>query len=396
MNRPNAAIVGVGMTPVGLFPERSSVGLAADALQTALTDAGLSRDDVDGMAWSLGRPSGEDYDTMAEALGLNLRFVNQTWTHGRFAGTCLTVAALAVDSGLADYVACIGGIRRIATNTPSSYGILPHGDLRAYGFGQFADEGALALRRYLHLHRADPDRLAEVVVALRRHAAMNDGAWLRTALTRDAYLAMPMIVDPIRAADCFPANDAGVPLNDCGICVIVGRPDPTPGSNSRDVHVLAGQGLQAGRAETYFGRPGLGLFTQPASSFSPSARDLRVYEVAGLKPADIDGFYTYDAFSCLVWFALERFGHCAPGEAPEWASAERLSFDGALPTNTNGGLIGEGHTGGWGHIVEMVRQLRHEAGARQIRDAAVLQWATVFGDSFMLTNDRALVRRRPA
>jgi acetyl-CoA acetyltransferase len=372
------------------------VGLAAQALQAALADAGIGRDQVDGLAWSLGRPSGEDYDTTAEALGLNLRFVNQTWTHGRFAGTCVIVAALAVESGLADFVACIGGIRRIATNTPASYGVLPHGDLRAHGFGQFADEGALALRRYLHVHGVEPSRLADVVVALRRNASLNPGAWLRTPLSRDDYLAMPFVVDPLRAADCFPANAAGVPLNDSGVCVIVGRRDALPAGSRPAVHVLAGQGLQAGREETYFGRPGLGLFTQAASSFAPTPRDLRVYDLAGLRPADVDGFYTYDAFSSLVWFALERFGHCAPGEAPRWASAERLSFDGGLPTNTNGGLIGEGHTGGWGHLVEIARQLRHEAGARQIRNASVLQWATVFGDALLFTNDRALLGRAPS
>ena len=396
MNRPNAAIVGVGMTRVGVFPERTSIGLAADALQAALADAELARDDVDGLVWNLGRPSGEDYDTTAEALGLRPRFVNQTWTHGRFTGTCVMLAALAVESGLADYVACVGGIKRISGNSPASYGTLPHGDLRPYGFGQFADEGAMALRRYLHLHDADADRLADVVVALRRHAALNEQAWLRGPFTREDYLAMPMTVDPLRAADCFPANAAGVPLNDAGVCVIIGRRDARPNAGRPGVFLLAGQGLQAGRDETYFGRPGLGLFTQPTSGFTPSRRDLQVYESAGLKPADVDGFYTYDAFSHLVWFALERFGHCAPGAAPRWANVERLSFDGTLPTNTNGGQIAEGHTAGWGQVVEMTRQLRHECGPRQIRDAAVLQWATVFGDSLMLTNDAALVTRRPS
>lgn len=207
---------------------------------------------------------------------------------------------------------------------------------------------------------------------------------------------MPMTVEPLRAADCFPANEAGVPLNDAGVCVIVGRRDATRDARRPGVYLLAGQGIQAGREESYFGRPGLGLFTQSTSTYAPSRRDLRVFESAGMKPADVDGFYTYDAFSCEVWFALERFGHCAPGEAPRWASAERLSFDGALPTNTNGGLIAEGHTAGWGQIVEMTRQLRHECGPRQIRDAAVLQWATVFGDSFLLTNDAALVGRGAA
>ena len=112
---------------------------------------------------------------------------------------------------------------------------------------------------------------------------------------------MPMVVDPLRAADCFPANAAGVPLNDSGVCVVVGRRDALPAGARPAVHVLAGQGLQAGREETYFGRPGLGLFTQAASSFAPTPRDLRVYERAGLRPADVDGFcLLYDTFHAHI------------------------------------------------------------------------------------------------
>ena len=115
-----------------------------------------------------------------------------------------------------------------------------------------------------------------------------------------------------------------------------------------------------------------------------------------MAPADVDGFYTYDAFSSLVWLALERFAHCVPGQAWQSTTPDSMAFDGTLPINTNGGLIGEGHTAGWGHIVEMTRQLRHECGPRQIREARLLQWATVFGDSFLLTNERAMLDRRRA
>lgn len=392
----NAAIVGIGMTPTGIFPERTSVGLAADALQMALADAELERSAVDGLAWNLGRPSSEDYDTTAEALGLNLRFVNQTWTHGRFTGTSVLLAAAAVNCGLADYVACIGGIQRISGVLPSAYGVLPHGDLRPYGFGQFADEGAMALRRYLHLHGADPARLADVVVTLRRHAAMNPNALLKTPISHAEYMASPMFVDPLRTVDCFPSNAGGVPHCDVGICVIIGRRNAVRKRDRPGVYLLGGQGIRAGREETYFGRPGLGIFSQGATSFQPGPSDFRTYELTGVKPADIDGFYTYDAFSSVVWMALERHGHCPPGTAWQWATPERIAFDGSLPVNTNGGLIAEGHTGGWGHVIEMTRQLRHEAGPRQIGDAAILQWATIFGDSFILTNDEKLLDRRPA
>lgn len=389
----NAAIVGIGMTPVGIYPERTSVGLAAEALREALADTGLQRDDVDGLVWNLGRPSGEDYDTTVDALGLKLRFAHQAWTHGRFTGSSVLLAAMAVDHGLADHVVCLGGIQRPAGLSSAGYGVLPHGDLRPAGFGQFSDEGALVLRRYIELYGVDPGCLAEVVLALRRHASLNPRALLRQPLTREDYLGLPFTVDPLRAADCFPSGAGGAPYSDAGICLIVGRATELAASGRPGVFLLAGQGLQASREETYFGRPGLGLFSQSNTDFAPSPRDLQVFRNTGLAPADIDGFYTYDAFSFLVWLALERFGHVTPGRAWRAVTAEHIAFDGPLPVNTNGGLIGEGHTAGWGHLIEMTRQLRHEAGERQIRDAEILQWATVFGDSLLLTNDRALFDR---
>jgi acetyl-CoA acetyltransferase len=388
-----AAVVGIGMTPVGQYPERTAIGLAAEALGAALADSGLARDDIDGFVWNLGRPSGDDYDRTTEALGLRARFVSQTWTHGRFTGTVLVTAALVVINGLADVVVCLGGLKRGAPGFAAHYGTPPHGDVAHYGMGGFADEAALALQRYLHLYRADRERLSDVVLTFRRHATLNEYAMLREPLTIEHYLASPKLVDPLRELDCFPANEKGFPRADLGVCVIVARAEAARVLRQSPVFLLAAQGIQAGREETYFGRPGLGLFSQVASTFSPTPWDRSVYEQAGLSTKDVDGFYTYDAFSPLVWYALERFGHCAPGEAPRWAAAERISVEGTLPTNTNGGLLSEGHTAGWGHVVEMVRQLRHRAGARQIRDAAILQWASVFGDSVLLTNDPSSPRR---
>jgi acetyl-CoA acetyltransferase len=106
--------------------------------------------------------------------------------------------------------------------------------------------------------------------------------------------------------------------------------------------------------------------------------------MAGIEREEIDGLYTYDAFSPLVLFTLERFGFCGPGEAARWVQGGRIELGGELPMNTSGGLLSEAHIGGWNSILEMVRQLRGEAGERQIRNARHLQWATAWGDSVVL------------
>ncbi len=103
--------------------------------------------------------------------------------------------------------------------------------------------------------------------------------------------------------------------------------------------------------------------------------------MAGVTQKDVDALYTYDAFSPLVWFVLERFGFCGLGEAAAWTQKGRIELHGELPMNTSGGLLSEAHVSGWNSIAEIVRQLRGECGERQVRGARVMQWATAWGDS---------------
>jgi acetyl-CoA acetyltransferase len=390
----NAAVVGAAITPVGVFPEETSFGLAARALAAALDDAGLDRSDVDGFVWNLGRPSGEDYDVMLEALGLQARFVTQFWTHGRFTGSSLAVAAMAVTAGLADVVVCVGGTKRQRTPaTPPPAAGIPAGDERLHGMASFVHHGALALQRYLALYGVDGARLADVVLAARDHALLNETAYLRQPLTLEEYLDAPYVVEPLRGLDCFPLGPDGGPMNDYGACVLVARGDAAASLGQPVAYILGAQGVQGGREEVYFGRPGLGLYGQSSSVFQPSDWDLRIYDHAGIGPAEVDAFYTYDAFSSLVWMALERFGHCAPGEAPAWATRERIGPHGSFPVNTSGGLLSQGHTAGWGHVVELTQQLRGRAGARQLEGIYIAQWASVFGDAVVLTGDEDRWRR---
>jgi acetyl-CoA acetyltransferase len=106
--------------------------------------------------------------------------------------------------------------------------------------------------------------------------------------------------------------------------------------------------------------------------------------MGGIERADVDALYTYDAFSPLVLFTLERFGFCGPGEAAKWVQNGRIELGGELPMNTSGGLLSEAHIGGRNSILEMVRQLRGTGGERQMKNARHLQWATAWGDSVVV------------
>ena len=143
------------------------------------------------------------------------------------------------------------------------------------------------------------------------------------------------------------------------------------------------QGVHAGPEYHNLAMPGLGVAQQTVLKYVPKPEDLYAYEMAGVTQKDIDFLVTYDAFTPLILFALERFGFCGPGEAREFVHNGRIELGGELPINTSGGLLSEGHVTGWTLLVEVVRQLRHECGERQVKNAEIGQYACFLGESII-------------
>lgn len=383
--KDSAAIAGIGVSHFGRHLPESQLQLAAIAFKRALDDAGLSRDDVDGLSINIGWPLGLDYDRIAESFGLDIRYVNQTWTHGRFVTMSLQNAALAVAAGLADVVACVTAAsftreREILGGPGDVEGLREeggtHGENPPYGLTAPAAGAAMAMQRYMALYGATSEQLATVAMTLRRHALLNPNAIQKKPLSLDDYLSARMVVAPLRLYDCCLVSD--------GAAVVL----VTSAERARDlaqspVYISGMQGLRAGRDEFIFAPPGLGINQQSASRVTPKERDQEVYQMADVARQDINGLFTYDAFTPLVLFVLERFGFCEPGSAANWIQDGRIEIGGELPVNTSGGLMSEAHVSGWNSICEIVRQLRGQAGPRQIDGATHLQWATVWGDSIV-------------
>jgi acetyl-CoA acetyltransferase len=382
----DAAIVGIGSSPFGRGLADSQLALAAKALKNALADAGLERNDVDGLSIHLGWPLGPDYDRIAEAFGLEIRYVNQAWLHGRFVTSALQHAALAVSAGLADVVACVtavsftrergflGGPKDIEGNREEGG---THGEAPPYGLTAPAGGAAIAMQRYMHLYGATSEQLAAVPIAMRKHAVKNARAIMREPLTLTAHQAARMVVDPLRLFDCCLISDGAV-------VVLIARGERARDLRQKPVHIIGMQGTRSGRDEFIFAPRNLGINQQSVRPSAVRGIDREVFNHAGVSRRDVQGFYTYDAFSPLVLFSLERFGYCGAGEAAAWAQGGRIELGGELPVNTSGGLLSEAHVAGWNSICEMVRQLRGTAGPNQIANAAVLQWGTAWGDSFIL------------
>jgi len=383
--RDRTAIVGVGTSRFGRFPDETPLKLAAEAFKAALADAGMRKGEVDGVAINIGWPLGVDYDRFAEALGLDLRFADQTWTHGRFVGPTLQHAAMAVAAGLARCVACVCGVsfhqqRGLLGGPGDVEGTREEGGTHeespVYGMTAPAAGAALSAQRYFALYGATSRQLAAVPVTFRRHAALNPQAIMRKPLTVEDHQASRYIVEPLHLYDCCLVSDGAA-------CVLVTTAERAREGTKPPVLIAGMQGMRAGRDEFLFAPRGLGVHQQRSFRYVPPEDDLLVYHMAGIARHDVDGLYTYDAFSPLVLFTLERFGFCGPGEAAAWVQGGRIELGGELPMNTSGGLLSEAHVSGWNSIVEIVRQLRGEAGPRQIADARVLQWGTCWGDSLV-------------
>ena len=382
-----AAVAGAHVVLSAGDAHGSPTYLASAALAGALADCGLGRESIDGLAVQIGSPRGSDYDVVARLCGLRVRWASQTWSHGRFTATVLQHAAMAVNAGLANCVVCLAVYRNSAfgrhgTATYPAFseamreGDGPHGEVPAIGLMAPMAGAAFATRRYLERYKVDRGKLGNVAIALRAHAAKNPIAIFRQPIDELDYEASPYVVEPLRRLDC------SVPV-DMGAAVVICAAERAKDLRQPPVYILGAQGIPAGPDEYIFGQPGLAIHQAREFEYRPAGRASHVFITSGLDISDVGAFYCYDAFTPLVLWSLERFGYCPVGEAADWLEREGIGPGGKLPVNTNGGMLSEGHTNGWGHTVEIVRQLRGECGDRQLPGLEVAQWATALGDSII-------------
>jgi acetyl-CoA acetyltransferase len=384
------AIVGVGTIGFGSFPDRSVAAMADDALVAALDDSGLQRDDIDGLFVHIGSPRGIDYDEMALLLGLQVQFASQTWSHGRFGSTVIAAAAMALGAGVIDCALCVAAYKnslftRFGTTGSNSFfegmreGGGPHAETPWVGMSAPAAGAAMSTQRYLHRYGVDREQLGAIAVAQRRAARENPLAVMRKPMSREEYEGSRFVVEPLRLFDC------SVPV-DTAVALLLTRGDRARDLKRSPVHLLGFQGIHAGPQEFIFGQPGLGINQADVFDYEPLGADEPVYRRAGVSPADVGSLHCYDGFSPQILWTLERFGFCPPGSGADWVQDGRIELDGELPVNTSGGHLSEGHSNGWGQTLEIVRQLRGDAGPRQIDGIEVAQWATTLGDSIIYGN----------
>lgn len=378
--RDKTAIAGVSVM-MGDYPDHTALQIAVEAFQMALDDAGMSHKDIDGV---MCLSYGADYDRFLEATGVETRYAFQGWTHGRFISPTVQQAAMTIAAGLADSIAIVHGKKHKSYGQPMDHemwrqGLGPHGESPAYGGFGPALAPALAVQRYLHMYGGSPDDLAPVAMALRENARHNPIALRKQPMSREDYLNSRWIIEPLRLFDCCQNNDGAS-------CIILTSAERAKDLKHKPVYISGFQGVHAGRQAHNFTLPGLGVAQQDVFEYKPTKEDMYVYDMAGIKRDDVDMIMTYDAFTPVVWFVLERFGFCGPGEAIAYIKENGITFKDKMPINTSGGLLSEGHVAGWNLFAECAHQLRGEAGARQVKDCNVVQYGSFLGESIMFRN----------
>jgi acetyl-CoA acetyltransferase len=364
--KDKAAIVGLGETRYykrGAAPV-SEFRLALEAVVRACEDAGISPHQIDGFAsYSNDR---NDSVRMATALGLpELRFSNMFWGGGGGGGSgAIGNAAAAIAAGYANYVVVY---RALAQGQFGRFGQTPalksiSGPIAytwPYGMSTPAQWIALRTRRFMHDHRITEDVLAAIAMACYHHAQSNPRAIMYgRPLTRKMYDESRWIVEPFHLYDCCMENDGAA-------AVILTSPERARDLRQRPAWIMA-----AAQGSDF--RQGAGAENNPdyaTSNFKTLAP--RLYQMAGIKPSDVDVVQAYENFTGAVMTSLVEHGFCAPDEVQEFCTFENLiAPSGKLPLNTSGGNLAECYMHGLELIIEAARQVRGTSTA-QVKDAEV-------------------------
>jgi acetyl-CoA acetyltransferase len=375
-----AVISGIGQSDVGRHLGRSDIDLTVEACLAAVADAGLTRDDIDGLATYPGMGAGPagfggpSSPEVQDALRLRLN-----WHDGGGEGPAqmraVIAACLAVAAGLARHVLVYRTVSEsTAQGTGGRQGIGGGGAPRFSGFLQWTlpfgavsavNWLALVAERRMHEFDLTREQLGQIALNGRRNAADNPKAVYRDPLTLDDYLAARMISTPLCLFDCDAPSDGSTAF-------VVSHRDYAPDTPHPACHVNAvGTALR--------GRASWDQFDDPTTM---AARDAAasMWERTELGPTDVDVAQLYDGFSILAMVWLEALGFCGRGESGSFVEdGTAISRQGLLPLNTAGGQLSGGRLHGFGLIHEACVQLRGQGGDRQVyrRGASLPEVAAV-------------------
>jgi acetyl-CoA acetyltransferase/uncharacterized OB-fold protein len=363
-----SVLSGVGRSALGRRLMVDPLSLTMDACLQAVADAGLELDDIDGLstypgAAGIGMSEG-GVAAVEEALRLH-----PTWINGGGdlpgPGGAVIAAMLAVASGLCRHVLCFRTVWESTFAALRQSGQAGQGGGRSSGHSAWrAPYGALSAanwiamnaHQYFHRYGATREMLGLIALNGRANAARNPAAIYRDPMTMDDYLSARLITSPFGLYDC------DIPC-DGSIAIVVSDASVAPDLPHEAIRIEA-VGTQILERVSW---------DQDTVTHEPQVigQSAHLWSRSSLRPPDVDVALLYDGFTFNAISWLEALGFCGFGEASEWLDqGRRIALDGELPVNPHGGQLSEGRTHGFGFLYEAMIQLRHDAGARQVADAA--------------------------
>jgi acetyl-CoA acetyltransferase len=371
MIHKNACITGIGETPYTKGAIKSAFELQLESSVLAIADSGITAQEIDGVI-PIGIVSGTS-DEFIENLGIpDLRFSAQIPHGGASPVMALQLAKSILESGVCRHILITFGRNVSASQHKAGSRIHQMQQFHyvtefEYPIGNVAPAQIYApmAKRYMELYGVTSSQFAEVAIACREHAILNGRGLMKKPITVEDHQNSRMIADPFRLFDCCLESDGGA-------AIIVSRADVAIDTPKHRVRI-------ASVAEGHPDSPGSITQRPDMTSLGIAKAAKRAFAQAGVTHSDIDVAEIYDCFTYAVIRQLEDLGFCSKGEGPDFIQNGRIRLGGELPVNTHGGLMSQAHVWGLNHIVELVRQLRHEAMAAQVSGAKI-GLVTGYGD----------------
>jgi acetyl-CoA acetyltransferase len=347
-----AAVVGIGQTEFSKNSGRSELQLACEAAKSAIDDAGLTAADIDGtVTFTLDT---NDELALIRSLGINeLTWTSRTPFGGAGASATLQHAAAAVNSGSAETVLIYRAFNERSGHrfgqpmqrTPSARTNLHV----PYGLLTPPQVYALWYQRYMHVYGVTNADFGLYSVVARANAATNPNAWFfNRPITIDDHQQSRWIVEPVlRLLDCCQESDGGV-------AIVV-----TSVERARDLRhpVVVIEG--AAQSSARDGDMSFNYYGDDLTRFVEAEHTAQqLWRSTGLATADMDVALIYENSSPIVFYQLEAYGFCGPGESRDFIAEGHIDLQGTIPVNPHGGLLGEAYIHGMNNILEAVRQLR--------------------------------------
>ena len=353
--RDTVAIVGVAESDFGTVPDKTVHELHAQAAIRAVEDAGIDRDEIDGL-FSCGGADALHVLQLSEYLGIHPRFLDSTQVGGSSWETFIEHAVLALEAGRCSTALLVYGstaksdVARRLRSADAAFSPRGPNQYEAPFGPTLISKYALVARRHMYQYGTTPEQLAAIAVATRKNATRNPLAVMQEPITVEDVLGSRLIADPLHLLDCCLRTDGG------GAVLL------TTAERARSLRKPPVWVIGMGSAESH-----LSLSQMEDMTVSPAVRSgAAAFAEAGITPADVDVLQLYDAFTIMVLLTLEALGFCKPGEGGPFVEDGKLAYDGALPTNTDGGGLSSNHPGmrGLFLLIEATRQLRGESTAQ--------------------------------